>query len=99
MSELSEMFGDGHRSSCAVHNEPAMPNRPCDCGGLIWRDEAHAVIEKLQAALEPFMRAAKVIDSRPTIPKDFEGARGYLPGVWPTVGDLRRARTAYEETK
>lgn len=24
----------GHRSDCALHNEPAMPNRPCDCGGI-----------------------------------------------------------------
>jgi len=24
----------GHWSSCAVHNEPAYPNKPCDCGGL-----------------------------------------------------------------
>ncbi len=23
-----------HLSSCAVHNEPAYPNGPCDCGGL-----------------------------------------------------------------
>jgi hypothetical protein len=22
-----------HYSSCAVHNEPAFPNGPCDCGG------------------------------------------------------------------
>ncbi len=24
---------DGHWSDCATHNEPAMPNGPCDCGG------------------------------------------------------------------
>lgn len=24
--------GCGHRSDCAQHNEPAMPNGPCDCG-------------------------------------------------------------------
>lgn len=23
-----------HWSDCAVHNEPAYPNGPCDCGGL-----------------------------------------------------------------
>ncbi|ODT75477.1 MAG: hypothetical protein ABS69_10705 [Nitrosomonadales bacterium SCN 54-20] len=23
----------GHWSDCAVHNEPAYPNGPCDCGG------------------------------------------------------------------
>lgn len=25
---------DPHASDCAVHNEPAMPNGPCDCGAL-----------------------------------------------------------------
>ena len=25
--------GDGHWSDCATHNEPAMPNGPCNCGG------------------------------------------------------------------
>ncbi len=25
-------FGLGHKSDCAVHNEPAMPQGPCDCG-------------------------------------------------------------------
>jgi hypothetical protein len=24
--------GTGHRSDCAVHNMPAEPNGPCDCG-------------------------------------------------------------------
>lgn len=24
--------GCDHASSCAVHNEPALPNGPCDCG-------------------------------------------------------------------
>lgn len=24
-----------HKSDCAVHNEPAYPNGPCDCGGII----------------------------------------------------------------
>lgn len=23
---------NGHSSDCAVHNEPAFPNGPCDCG-------------------------------------------------------------------
>ncbi len=25
----------GHTSDCSVYNEPAYPNEPCDCGGLI----------------------------------------------------------------
>ena len=29
---LAKFFGqDGHASDCAVHNEPASPNLPCDC--------------------------------------------------------------------
>jgi hypothetical protein len=29
-----EMLDDGHNSDCAVHNMPAMPNEPCNCGAL-----------------------------------------------------------------
>lgn len=28
-------FGDGHASDCAVHNGPAFPPGPCDCGGYL----------------------------------------------------------------
>ncbi len=27
-------MSDGHWSDCAVHNEPAYPAGPCNCGGL-----------------------------------------------------------------
>lgn len=30
-----------HWSDCAVHNEPAYPNGPCDCGGLDLAGNAH----------------------------------------------------------
>lgn len=46
-----------HRSSCAVHNAPAFPNGPCDCGALqrrgvvdLWlvgQTQAFAAIEAL----------------------------------------------------
>ena len=29
----------GHWSDCAVHNEPAYPAGPCDCGGLDFPDD------------------------------------------------------------
>ena len=33
---------DGHWSDCATHNEPALPNGPCDCGGYVSpRPEKH----------------------------------------------------------
>lgn len=28
-------FGDLHASDCAVHNEPAYPAGPCDCGATV----------------------------------------------------------------
>jgi len=30
-----DQLRERHWSDCAVHNEPAMPNGPCDCGGYI----------------------------------------------------------------
>jgi len=30
--ELQRQVGIGHASDCAVHNEEAYPNGPCDCG-------------------------------------------------------------------
>ena len=34
-----------HWSDCAVYNEPAMPNRECDCGGLeLPEDAAHTPV-------------------------------------------------------
>lgn len=29
-----ELDGHFHFSDCAVHNEPAMPNQPCDCEAM-----------------------------------------------------------------
>ncbi|MEG9528384.1 MAG: hypothetical protein MIL41_21885 [Hyphomicrobiales bacterium] len=31
----------GHWSDCAVHNEPAYPAGPCDCGGFRYRPTLH----------------------------------------------------------
>lgn len=32
--------GDLHWNTCAVHNMPASPNGPCDCGGFTFRSHA-----------------------------------------------------------
>jgi hypothetical protein len=42
-----------HASDCAVHNEPALPRGPCDCG---------AETAALRAALEPIARHYTVND-------------------------------------
>ena len=35
-----------HKSDCAVHNEPAMPAGPCDCGeGIV--EATHPIIESM----------------------------------------------------
>ncbi len=42
-------------------------------------------------ALDPFRRALAVIDALPPeYRSDEHSLRSHLPGVWPTVGDLRR---------
>lgn len=52
----------------------------------------------LEAALDPFARAWRVMEAVPaqyrSAIEDSDGARDHLPGVWPTVGDLRRASEA-----
>jgi len=32
MMKQPEGANDGHKSDCALHNEPAYPADPCDCG-------------------------------------------------------------------
>lgn len=50
----------------------------------------------LEKALEPFERVASIIE--PLNISDEKPLRDVIPGVWPTIGDLRRllhaARTA-----
>lgn len=41
---------------------------------------------------DPFARAANIIDALPRrLPEDTP-LREVLPGIWPTVGDIRRLR-------
>lgn len=41
-----------HRSDCAVHNEPAMPAGPCDCGATETKPATDEEIAKLRAAID-----------------------------------------------
>ena len=51
---------------------------------------------ELLAAAEPFRRALEIIDALPPgfRPADNSALREYLPGVWPTVGELRKLTRA-----
>jgi hypothetical protein len=64
------------------------------------RDRLAAENARLREALDPFARAARIIDAIPSEfrPEDDVGARDYLPRLWPDVGDLRRARAALGES-
>ena len=48
--------------------------------------------EGLMAACDTFARAANVIDALPDRLSDDEPLRDVIPGIWPTLGDLRRLR-------
>ena len=53
-------------------------------------------LKAARAGLDKFARVANINDALPPhlVPPDDVGARDCLPGVWPTMGDLRRARAA-----
>ena len=57
------------------------------------QDSADSLVrsDALLAAVDPFRRALAVLDALPGIPHRFDNQplRDYLPGVWPTVADLR----------
>jgi hypothetical protein len=48
-------------------------------------------------ALEPWVRAARVMDVISVKPHDDDGVRRYLPGVWPTAKNLRDLRKMFEK--
>jgi len=39
---------------------------------------------------DPFISLLNVIEALPTKPRDDEPLADYIPGVWPTIGDLRQ---------
>jgi len=45
-------------------------------------------------ACDPFARAANILDAHPQKPYNDDPLRELLPGVWPTMGDLRKLRDA-----
>lgn len=49
---------------------------------------------QLLLAGTPFVRAANIIDALSPRISDDQPLREYVPGAWPTVGDLRRLRDA-----
>jgi hypothetical protein len=55
LAEARDAAGDGHASDCATHNEPAMPNGPCDCGAssAITMREAAAKVAETEALWRP----------------------------------------------
>ncbi|PDT86525.1 hypothetical protein [Sinorhizobium sp. BJ1] len=59
-------------------------------------DRLRRELEEARKALEPFAQAAAVVDALPAemLPQDADGARDYIARLSPTIGDLRRARSA-----
>jgi hypothetical protein len=52
-----------HASDCAVHNEPAMPNGPCDCGV----DEVLTLRHALNSAVQYMRDAGAFLEDFPVI--------------------------------
>jgi hypothetical protein len=50
-------------------------------------------IEKLEEALDPFSRVAGLVEPLADDWDDERPAKDILPGIWPTWGDLKRARS------
>lgn len=47
---------------------------------------------RLMAACAPFARVADLIDRLPEWTDGDIGLRGFMPGIWPTVADVRKLR-------
>lgn len=47
---------------------------------------------KLIEAAAPFVRVANIVDALPEWTEEHLPLRGFMPGIWPTVGDIRRLR-------
>lgn len=82
-----------HDSDCAVHNEPAYPNGPCDCGYL--ERFLGAQLAKLEAVR---IRLAATVET--FSPEEIKRARELRsPGVWgPDSEDNERFASGYGDT-
>ncbi|UPT53172.1 hypothetical protein [Synechococcus phage Ssp-JY42] len=86
-----EVLTPRHASDCAVHNEPAMPNGPCDCGAATFPAEisADSPSEASASALatdEPILPAqATQVSSDPTANADGLRWRVAKPGRFITI--------------
>lgn len=54
---------------------------------------------KRRAAIKPFERLLGVLDALPSRVEDGVPLLDVIPGLWPTVGDLRELVRAYGETE
>lgn len=54
-------------------------------------------IKNLLNATEPFERIYLI--NRDLKPPDEQGIRGFTPGIWPTMGDLRKLLEVAEELR
>lgn len=63
------------------------------------RKKIDPTIRPLLKACDTFGRACKIMERLPFEhqPDDRTGLRSTLPGVWPTVGELRALRTEMEK--
>ena len=95
---------NSHWSDCAVYNEPAMPSRECDCGGLeLSVDDAHAAVVlriSLPGALGDFLRNMhrESLVERHHFPADrlsADAAAAYLKDAHARVSGRRDADRMY----
>jgi hypothetical protein len=54
-------------------------------------DELADTIEELVDALDPFARVVRINDAADMNSPDDKPCRDFFPGIWPTLGDCRRA--------
>ena len=50
-------------------------------------------LEPVWKAFDPFRRVLAIADAL-GVPVDADSLKGHMPGLWPTVGDLRELATA-----
>ncbi|HEM8998811.1 TPA: glucosaminidase domain-containing protein [Burkholderia cenocepacia] len=66
-----------HASDCAVHNEPAYPNGPCNCG---------AVSPKApEATIAPVVPVPVAAPPRPAAPADISTPAGFIAAIAPAA--------------
>jgi hypothetical protein len=54
-------------------------------------------IDSLPAPVQPFASLLAVVDALPTPPPDSTPVREFVPGAWPTLGELRALVAGYND--